>query len=166
MTQRLTDAQRDTAAANIKLIRKALSYCTRAAIRAVGGWDDALGVATDVYLRCVAVHDPAKGELSTLVFHAIRREIGRAAHRAVKAAQCDTRYAAEPPVAAEPPDEALIRRSVAAVRRLPPKLREVVEAVYLKGETQRTVALRLGVNRKTVQTRLASALAKLRRVLE
>jgi RNA polymerase sigma-70 factor (ECF subfamily) len=143
---------------------------------AVGRWEESGDLLQNAVLRLLRalqeVEPTSVRDFFGLAAEQMRRELldlarryhSRRAQGPSRPGERDSGEAAhDPPAAEEDPDE--LERWCAfheAVARLPAEQREVVGLVYYHGWTQAAVAEHLGVSKRTVQRRWATALLTLR----
>lgn len=161
MTQRLTDAQREFLAANQRIVAWLVGRLPAALIRGVGGFDEALSLATYHVTSRVAKFDPARGAFSTWVKRLVASRL-----RDKLASQ--TAYAATLRRAARPDgvDDAKIDDAtpamVAKLRRALPRLAErhraLIQRHAFDGVPMLQIAAELGVSKQRVYQRWADAL--------
>lgn len=125
--------------------------------------------------RAPEAFDPARGAFRTFFLSLVH-------HRAVDAVRREERIRARQerasnlePVAVEDPAEGvadaadLAERRVeirAALEKLPPEQRQVLEMAYFGGKTQAQIAEEIAIPIGTVKTRTLAAMRKLRRALD
>lgn len=168
----LTDEQRDAVAANLGLVGFTLSRLSRSLFwrRGRRTLDDA-----DAYqegclglIAAARAHDPARGKLSTLAAKCVRHAVlGAVPTREPPQRLRPEHFAplvwrdddAERRATGEGYDPAQLR---AALDALAPAERELITAVYFRGESMAAVARRSGVSREAVRLRVKKVLARLR----
>jgi len=160
----LTDAQRQTVAENMPLVFWAIGRAT-AATRDYLGPDELYEVATDALIEAVAMHDPAKGELSTLYSSRVFWKF-RDAVRVAKRSRVSRRVHANVPDRGPGVESEADNRDECGhlLAGLCPADREILRLRWQDGLRLVEIAARYGISKEGARQRVERAMSRVREV--